>query len=82
MQNFSQTQFGNIMQILSMIIVVFGGKALTPDQIDAVWVTIGMIVEVIGFVTAWLGRHKKGDLKLSGFRKPSIIDDTPKQAKI
>ncbi len=69
MKNFSQTQFGNLMQLVSAVVVVFGGNALNPEQINSLWIVVGLVGEVVGFIVGWAGRHKKGDLTVAGFRK-------------
>lgn len=68
MQNYSQTQLGNIIAFASMLIVLFGGKPFSPDEMNALVVVIGIVGNLVGVVTSWIGRQKKGDLDQFGRR--------------
>lgn len=66
---YSVTQAGHIVQLISAVIVILGGKALTPEESNAVVVVIGMIAGAVGWVIAWWGRYRNGDITIAGVRK-------------
>lgn len=67
--NYSVTQLGNVIKLISAILVVMGANPLSEEEANAIIITIGLIGEAIGFLTSWFGRYRKGDLTIGGFRK-------------
>ena len=65
--NFSLTQSGNLVVLLGFILKVLGVEIGTEEVtkfVEAALVLIGLIV-------SWVGRWRKGDLTILGFRKPA-----------
>lgn len=72
MQNYSQTQLGNIIALISALVVLFGGRPFSPEEMNALLMVIGLLGGIVGPIISWLGRMKKGDLDKYGRRlKPS-----------
>lgn len=67
---FSLTQGGNVGQFIGMVLVLTG---MSQEEAVAGAVTLqagfGILVYVGSFIAAWIGRFRKGDITLAGFRK-------------
>jgi hypothetical protein len=67
---FSLTQGGNVAQFIGMLLTLTG---MSKEEAEAGAVTLqaafGILVYVGGFLAAWIGRWRKGDITLAGFRK-------------
>jgi len=69
---YSMAQGGNLGQLISVILLVVGytkDSAEAEATANAVLVTLGLVGYAISLVVSWVGRWRKGDLHLSGFRK-------------
>jgi len=66
---YSATQASHVVQLISAALVIFGGNAFSPEEANSLVVTIGIIIGGVSWVTAWWGRHRKGDLTVAGFKK-------------
>ena len=62
--NFSLTQGGNLVALagLASELLKLAGVNILPGEIEKVFIAVGLVI-------SWYGRWRKGDLKLSGFRK-------------
>jgi len=60
---FSLTQGGILVAVAGTLLVNFGFTEGCSSEI------VSNVPLVIGGVVAWIGRYRRGDLKLSGFRK-------------
>lgn len=68
--SYSLTQAGNLGQILSFILVMTGmSKEEADGGVAAVLITVGIVGHLVSFVAGWIGRFRKGDVTLTGFRK-------------
>ena len=65
---YSLTQGGNLTAIVGFIVLVLRHYqiGITDTEIAAL---LGGAITAIGIIISWIGRYKKGDLFLSGFRK-------------
>ena len=64
---YSLTQFGNLVKLISAVLV-FVGFTITPEQQQALVVVAGLVGELIGFGMSWYGRYRKGDVHILGFK--------------
>ena len=65
MKNFSLTQSGNYVALISFLLGLFNvniGSEEVSKFVEAILVIVGLAV-------SWYGRYRKGDLRLSGARK-------------
>ena len=67
--NYSMTQAGNVVKLVSGLLVLFGAHPFSEEETNAVIVVIGLIGEAVGFVVSWWGRYRKGDVNVVGFRR-------------
>ena len=65
---FSLTQKGNLVAVAGLTSMVLHHYRIdiAEDEIVAV---LGGIITAIGIIVSWIGRYRKGDLTLGGFRK-------------
>lgn len=63
MKNYSLTQAGILVAVVGTLLVHFGFSEACSNEIITITPTI------VGGITAWIGRARKGDLTLGGFRK-------------
>ena len=65
---YSLTQGGNLTAIVGFIVLVLRHYqiGITDTEVAAL---LGGAITAIGIIISWIGRYKKGDLFLSGFRK-------------
>ncbi len=67
---YSLTQGGNVGQMISFILVLIGmGNEEAEAGASALITSVGVIIYIASFVTAWIGRWRKGDITLAGFKK-------------
>ena len=62
---YSLTQGGNLTALAGLIATLlksFFGIELVPDSVEKVLIAVGIII-------SWIGRYRKGDLTVVGFRK-------------
>ena len=65
---YSLTQAGNITALAGVLALIL--KAFNVDIAESEIVTLlSGIVAVLGIVISWVGRYRKGDLTLGGFKK-------------
>ena len=65
---YSLTQSGNLAAIIGVIVLLL--KIFKVNIAEEELQTLaGGILAAAGIVISWIGRYRKGDLKLSGFRK-------------
>lgn len=67
---FSLTQAGNIVKLVSAILVLLGAQPFSESETNAIIIVIGLIGEAVGFLMSWIGRKRLGDLTWFGTRKP------------
>lgn len=65
---YSLTQGGNLTAIVGFIAMILHHYRIeiASEEITAV---LGGLITAIGIIISWIGRYRKGDLFLSGFRK-------------
>jgi hypothetical protein len=65
---YSTTQTGNLVALAGLLATVLNyfNVNITSDELQAL---IGAAAILVGVVTSWVGRYKKGDLTIGGFRK-------------
>ncbi len=68
MQSYSLTQGGNLAVILGMVMLVLKYFNINIAE-EEIQILIGGILAVAGVVVSWVGRFRKGDLTIGGFRK-------------
>ena len=66
---YSVTQAGNLVKLVSAIMVLVGANPFSEEEANSIIVVIGLVGEGIGFLMSWIGRLRQGDLNLVGFRK-------------
>lgn len=68
MQNYSLTQGGNILQIVAFATFILNqmGYDITQDHLSTI---VMGVIGIVGFLLSWVGRYRKGDLNILGFRK-------------
>ena len=67
---FSLTQGGNVGQFIGMVLMLTGmGKEEAEAGAITLMGAFGILVYVGGFIASWIGRFRKGDITLAGFRK-------------
>jgi len=64
--NYSVTYIGIFVSVIALIVEKLGLNIL-PGEIET---TVLVITQLVGAVIALIGRYRKGDLKISGVRKP------------
>jgi len=64
---FSLTQSGNLTALVGLIVMLLKlfNVNIAETEIQSF---IGAFVVIVGIIISWIGRYRKGDLKLSGFR--------------
>ena len=67
--NYSTTQGGHVIMLISALVVIFGGKPFTPEESNALILVFGMLGQLVGWLVAWWGRYRKGDVNIIGFKK-------------
>lgn len=70
METYSTTQASNIASIAGVIVLVANHFKLNLNVTDVVTL-LGAVVAVVGIVTNYIHRYQKGDLTVTGFRKPN-----------
>jgi len=65
----SITLIGNYIQLASHFLVLFGFRELSQDESNSVAITIGVIGELVGWLTTHIGRVRLGGVTLLGGRK-------------
>lgn len=65
----STTILGNYIQLASHFLVLFGFREVSKEEGDAIAIVIGLIGELVGFVTVHVGRMKHGDINILGVKK-------------
>lgn len=63
---YSITQAGNLVKLVSAILVLFGASPFSEEEGNAIVVVIGLIGEGIGFLMSWLGRYRAGGVNILG----------------
>lgn len=63
MKNYSLTQGGILVAVVGTLLVKFGFSEGCSNEL------ISNVPLLIGGVTAWIGRYRKGDVTLGGFKK-------------
>ena len=67
--NYSTTIAGAILMLLSLLAKATGVELpYTEQEIESAIVTI---IGLIGFLIAFIGRYRKGDINILGFKKPA-----------
>ena len=69
--NYSLTYIGIIVSLVSIVVERLGLN-IAPGDIETTLLTITAIV---GGIIAFIGRYRKGDIKLLGFRKPKVAEN-------
>jgi hypothetical protein len=64
----SITIIGNYIQLASHILTLFGFRQISKDETDAIVLVIGLIGEIVGFVTTHVGRVRAGGVNVFGIR--------------
>ena len=66
MKKYSLTQAGNLVKMVSAILVIFGAQPFSEEETNSILVVIGLLGETIGFLMSWFGRIKAGGIDLLG----------------
>ena len=61
---YSLTQSGILVAVVGTLLVNFGFSEVCSNEIITIAPTL------VGGVIAWIGRWRKGDITIAGFRKP------------
>jgi len=71
MNNFSLTQSGNIVSLVSLLVLVADkfGLLITGDEAQVIVNGIAAILTLVGILISFYGRWRKGDLTAFGTRK-------------
>lgn len=65
--SFSMTQSGNVVAFIMFMTELFKIN-VTNSEVETV---VKAVIGVVGVIISWVGRYRKGDLTLAGFRKRS-----------
>lgn len=65
MKGFSMTQSGNVVAAIMLFAELFKVN-ITGSEVETV---VKAVIGIVGVLISWYGRYRKGDLRLSGFRK-------------
>lgn len=65
---YSLTQAGNIGQLIGLVLSLFGHN-VAPEAIDGFLTVLGAIISIGGLAVSWIGRYRKGDVTLGGWKK-------------
>lgn len=68
MQNFSTTQATNYLAFSGVLVMILGYFGVNITNEEAV-VFIGAVVALVGIISNFVHRYKKGDVKASGVIK-------------
>ena len=65
---YSTTQAGNIAAFIGVAVILLRhfNVDITEEELQTL---AGAVLSFVGIITSWIGRYRKGDLSLSGFRK-------------
>jgi len=63
---YSLTQAGNLVKLVSAILVLFGAQPFSTEEANAIIVVIGLTGEGIGFLMSWIGRYRAGGISIAG----------------
>ena len=66
---YSMTQGGNLMVIASFISLVLRQTGIIEIESEQILQVLEGGVMLVGVVTSWVGRYRRGDVTLGGFRK-------------
>lgn len=66
--NYSLTQTGNLTAFIGVLYIILQKIGIDVGQSELEQVA-GAVVVIVGIITSWVGRYRKGDLTISGFRK-------------
>lgn len=66
--NYSTTQAGNISAIVGVVVLVLAHYHINIAS-EEIMTVVGAAISLIGAVSSWVSRYRKGDLTISGFRK-------------
>ncbi len=66
--NYSTTQTTNLASIIGVVVLILNHFNINigSDEISAL---LGGIIAVVGVISNWIHRYKKGDLTFAGIRK-------------
>jgi len=66
--NYSLAQAGNVTALAGILVTILNyyGYTILQTELEAI---IGAIVVIVGIIISWVGRYRKGDLTVAGFRK-------------
>lgn len=65
---FSLTQGGNLTAIAGFVAMILHHYRINIAETEIV-ALLGGAVTAIGIIVSWVGRYRKGDLTMGGFRK-------------
>jgi len=68
MKNYSLTQSGNLGAIIGVVMLILNHYQVNIAEAEVTALIAG-VLSVLGILTSWLGRYRKGDLTVGGFRK-------------
>mgnify|MGYP001593198021 CR=1 FL=1 len=68
---FSITQAGNLIKLISAILVLIGARPFSEEETNALLIVLGMVGEFSGFMMSWIGRWRLGDINILGARRES-----------
>jgi hypothetical protein len=60
---------GNYIRLALHLLTLFGFRQISKDETDAIVLVIGLIGEIIEFVTTHVGRLRAGRVNVFGIRK-------------
>ncbi len=66
--NYSLTQAGNIAALVGFAMLVIQWFKLDVPEVE-IKTVIEAVVVLAGIIASWIGRFRKGDLNIFGFRK-------------
>ena len=68
MEKYSMTQSGNIVVFVGIVGMILRHYRIVIPEDEITALIVGATA-LVGLVVSWIGRYRKGDLTLGGFRK-------------